>query len=101
MIDIQYTATKNNVHIVDSYKCKKRDFGDILTGIEADSKDVTDVFKNRSMGSLKREWVAHNFCHSIGFKPERTASIDLNFPQKWYIRTMYFVAGVLAWVFVD
>jgi len=33
MIDIQYTATKNNVHIVDSYKCKKRDFGDILTGI--------------------------------------------------------------------
>ena len=40
-----------------------------------------NVFK-RCMGSLVREWVAHNRLYKIGFKPNHTKDVDLEYPIK-------------------
>lgn len=89
----------NNVHIEDSYKVGKLDMPEVLNIIRLEHPD-NDVLKNRSNFTMVLEWCVHNFCHSIGFKRESTADVDLDYPQKWYITAAYVVVGVLVWVFV-
>ncbi len=58
----------------------------------------TIVFE-RSMFSLKMEWICHNFLYCIGYKREQTKDPDLNNPcdrPEW----QYMVCGILVWIFV-
>ena len=50
----------------------------------------------RSDNSIKREWAAHNWAYSLGIKRDKTADVDLNFEQKWYVKLGYFVVGSIA-----
>ncbi len=89
-----YTATKNNIHIVDSYQVSKWDFGKVLKEIKAAEPDI-DVWK-RSFFSLYCEWAVHNSCHWLHIRRDETASVDLNYPQKWYMRIAYTICGIAA-----
>lgn len=50
----------------------------------------------RSDSSIKREWAAHNLAYSIGIKRDKTADVDLNFEQRWYVKLGYFIIGSIA-----
>ena len=93
-----YSITDNNLHIYDSYAISKWEFRKHLLNIWG-KHIACPVFK-RSIFSLSMEWAAHNFCYAIGYKRERTADVDLNYPQKWYARIGYAVVGVLVWCFI-
>ena len=80
------TVSRNNVHIVDSWKYKKEDFEHILESLAFIHKNTCNVFKYRSIKSLKREWVVHNFLYNIGYQRERTKDADLDWPQDWKTR---------------
>lgn len=94
-----YYITRNNLHIIDSYKVRKWNMKRTLIEIkEKTAPGVTIVFR-RSLFSLKMEWLCHNFLHMVGYQRERTADTDLDNPcdrPEW----QYIVCGLLVWLFV-
>ena len=51
------------------------------------------------MDSLRREWAAHNLAYILGIRRDKSADTDLNYPQRWYVKLLYWVAGTVAlWV---
>ena len=41
------------------------------------------------MFSLLNEWRTHNLLYSLGVQKERTASVDLESNQSWYMTVAY------------
>lgn len=89
-----YQFTANNLHIENSCKVRKRYFQGSLEWIEEKHPDL-DVWK-RTKSSLRCEWAAHNLCYALDIHRDRTKDIDLNYPQKWYVRLAYDIVGALA-----
>ena len=87
-----------NIHIGDSYRASKRDFGHILDWYK-DRYPKSEVWK-RSYFSLKTEWATHNALYALGVKRERTKDVDLNYPQKIWVRVAYTITGCLVWPFI-
>lgn len=83
------------IHIGDSYKIKKKDFGAHLEEFKE-----TDVYKNRSLCSLKLEWASHNFLYNLGLWRSHTKDVDLEWPQKWYWSAIYYILGPISWIFI-
>ena len=76
--EISYTATKNNIKIVNSYKiCKKADMSAIVKLIRAEAQKLGFKY-NRSNSSWITEWRAHNYMYDRGIERSRTASVDLS-----------------------
>lgn len=50
----------------------------------------------RSDGSIKREWAAHNWAYALGIKRDKSADVDLDFEQKWYLKLLYGIVGTIA-----
>lgn len=94
-----YTIYDNNINIIDSQFVRKRYFKSTLEWIN-EKHPKSEVWK-RSIKSLKREWLCHNFLWSYGIARERVKDIDLNYPQKWYISALYWVGGFIVWSFVN
>lgn len=82
--EIQYTLSKGNVHIVDSYKIKKKaDMNGIVKAIRTEAKKQGFTYK-RSNSSWVTEWRAHNYMYECGTERSRTGSVDLNENEsKW------------------
>lgn len=98
MLGVDYKVTYNNVHITDSYKVRKSKMRKVLKDIKAKHERETIVFQ-RSMFSLKMEWIAHNFLYNVGYKRERTKDVDLDKPSD-YPEWLYIICGLLTWLFV-
>ena len=92
------TVTSNNIHLESSYKTSKVDFESKLKSIREQYPE-SQVW-NRSIDSLKREWAAHNAFHAMGIFRNRTAHMDLNWPQPWFVRLGYAVFGRIVWPFI-
>lgn len=74
--EISYSLTKNNVHIVDSYKVtKKSDMNAIVKLIRASALNLGFKYK-RSNSSWVTEWRAHNYMYDRRIERARTASVD-------------------------
>ena len=95
---LTYTVTKNNIRITDSCNIRKNDFTGVLDLIRREYPG-NQVLNNRSDKSLEREWCVHNWCYAHGIAKERTCSVDLNWPQRWWVKAIYAVAGTLLWPF--
>ena len=80
-----------NIHIPESYKVSKRDFECRLAALT--DADALEVKAHRSMRSMCREWACHNFLYNLGILRDHTESVDINWPQKWYVRAAYFLLG--------
>lgn len=99
--DLQITITPNNINIKDSYTIKDPfEMRVILKEIKEFLKEsnitMDTPFNHRSFWSMIREWVSHNNAYVIGYKRERVGSVDLNFPQKWYIKVLYFIFSMFV-----
>lgn len=94
------TITSNNIHITKSYTVKDRktmnNFLNILREYLEDSNiTMKTPFNFRSNNSLIREWVTHNNLYRLGLYKDRVKDIDLNYPQKWYIKILYAVGSII------
>ena len=99
--DLQITITSNNINIKDSYTIKDPfEMRVILKEIKEFLKEnnitMDTPFNHRSLWSMIREWVSHNNAYVIGYKRERVGSVDLNFPQKWYVKVLYFILSMFV-----
>ena len=75
---IEYTLTKGNIHIINSYKIRKReDMNGIVAAVRAEAKKKGFNYK-RSNSSWVTEWRAHNYMYDKNIERNRTGSVDLN-----------------------
>lgn len=95
---MQYKVTPNNIQLKSSFEVKKDYFERELAAIRELHPDC--LVWNRSMDSLKREWATHNAFHALGLVRKQTADTDLNWPQKWFVRLGYTLAGAIVWPFI-
>lgn len=89
---IDYTLDEHNLHIKDSYKVRRWKMRRELEWVRDNDQTATEVF-NRSIFSLKMEWVSHNALYFLGYQRERTKDADLDNPcdhPEW----MYKLAGI-------
>lgn len=93
-------VSENNIHIEESYLVKNPFYmNQILKELETFLKD--DVFlkdnpmNHRSRYSMITEWITHNNLWEIGYKRDHVESVDLNYPQKWYIKVLYFIGSLI------
>ena len=99
MENINYTVSTNNINIKDSYLVSKKKFKEVLNMIKSENPDC-EVFKNRTMKSMIREWATHNFCYNINFERNRTKDVDINYPLQKKVKVLYNIVGVLVWLFI-
>ena len=92
------SVTLNNIHMESSFQVRKGDFEGMLTALREQFPD--SLVWNRSLGSLKREWAAHNALHALGVARKQTAHMDLNWPQHWLVRLGYAIVGTIVWPFI-
>jgi hypothetical protein len=96
---MEHKVTSTGIKLIDSWMVSKWDFLWELRAISAKEKDC-DVFKNRSIRSLCREWACHNAAYAIGIKRNKTKDCDLNYPMKWYSLATYWIVGWFVWFFI-
>lgn len=99
--NLHVTIVSNNVHIKDSYTVTKRK--DIKSTLEDIKQFLVDnnitmdnPFNHRSICSMSQEWITHNNLYKLNYKPERTKDVDLNIPQKWYVKVLYFLGSLIV-----
>lgn len=89
------TVTTNVIRIEDGYKTtSKKLMRTILNNVHLDHPECL-VF-NRKMGSLVREWTAHNRLYKLGLYKSHTKDVDLEYPIKWYYELAWFILGCLG-----
>lgn len=96
---VRYDLTEHCLTIYDAYKTHKRDMRPDLKGIRKATQGETTSVWERSIFSLKMEWICHKFLYKIGYQRERTKNADLDNPcdrSEW----KYIVCGLLVWPFV-
>ena len=98
---LNITVSTNNIHIDNSYTIERRaDMKIILQELKEElinnSITIDTPFNRRSTKSMIKEWVAHNNAYKLNYKRERTSSVDMNYPQKWYVKVLYFVCSLIT-----
>lgn len=98
---LDITITNNNIHIQDSYKVESRSTkGTIIESIREYMEDYAPQMdyplKHRTNKSAVREWVAHNNLYKLNIERQRTGSVDLDYPQKWYEKLGYFILSIIS-----
>lgn len=94
-----YAVSLNCVTIFSSYNVRKCTMRRVLKAIRDVEGSKTNVFKFRSLFSLKMEWICHNFLFGIGYKRYRTIDCDLDTPAD-HPEWLYCLCGLLVWFFV-
>ena len=94
----EYIVSPNNIHLESSFRVPEEDFECELKAIREQYPD-SQVW-NRSIESLKREWATHNAFHAMGIFRNRTAHMDLNWPQPLFVRVGYAILGRVVWPFI-
>ena len=78
LADLDYSMSKSNIHIIDSYQVKsKKDMEAIAQELRIEGQKRGFTYK-RSNSSWVTEWRAHNYMYEKGTEKERTGSVDLN-----------------------
>lgn len=93
---LEITLSTNNVHIENSHNVEFPIVMDEVLRMlrkEVDDAGITmdTPLNHRSNNSMVREWIAHNNLYVLGYEQERTAHLDLNWPQKWYVKVVYWL----------
>lgn len=97
MPNYQYSVTPINIHIVDSYQISKHDMYNVLNEIQEENPTI--FVWNRTMYSLKCEWITHNFLYRLGLWKSHTKDVDLNIPCD-LPDFIYIIIGTLIQLFV-
>ncbi len=95
-----YSVSANSIHIDESWNISKYDFDKILDEIVKSHPD-NQVLLNRKRWHIKLEWAVHNALYKFHIFPSHTKEVDINYPQKWYIKVIYVIAGLPAWLVIS
>ena len=95
---MKYRIYGDRVKLFDSYLVSKKKF-EIELNVIRYNHPTCRLWK-RSIGSLRREWAAHNLAYFLGINREKTASVDLDYEPRWYHRLLYGVVGMVALLFI-
>ncbi len=87
-------VSEGKIKLIGSHAVPKVRFDAELKAIR--ERFPSHVIWQRSMASLCREWAAHNLAYALGIRRGKTADTDLNYPQSWYVKLLYRVAGSIA-----
>ena len=92
-------STYSNINIQNSYRVKTiHDMKKVLYAIR--DKNLSRIVYIRSNFSMINEWRVHNLLYDLHYKRERTADVDLDYPQKWYIKLAYTLLSPLYLHFI-
>ena len=95
---MKYRIYGDRVKLFDSYLVSKKKF-EIELNVIRYNQPTCRLWK-RNIGSLRREWAAHNLAYALGINREKTASVDLDYEPRWYHRLFYGVVGTMALIFI-
>ncbi len=98
MILPQYTISDSDLKIFDSYKVSKKDFCEVLYGIERREPNYKVWCRAKWLMSL--EWATHNALYCLHIKRSSTKDVDLNYPLAWYEKFGYTIVGAIVWLFI-
>lgn len=76
-----YIISDNSLQISDSYLYSKHDMISSLNLIKA-RYPHSDIWQ-RSMRSLRAEWIVHNACYRLHILRSHTCDVDLNYPNRF------------------
>ncbi len=76
-----YIISDISLQICDSYSYSKHDMISSLNLIKA-RYPHSDIWQ-RSMRSLRAEWMVHNACYRLHILRSHTADVDLNYPNRF------------------
>ena len=94
---MDYRIFADRVKIFDAYLVPKARFESEMNVIRY--YHPTCRLWKRSIGSIRREWAAHNLAYNLGIMRDKTADADLDYEPKWYHKLAYGVVGPIAlWV---
>lgn len=90
-----YIISDKSLQISDSYLYSKRDMVSSLNLIKA-RYPHSDIWQ-RSMRSLRAEWMVHNACYRLHILRSHTADVDLNYPNRieWLYRLLAPLASLI------
>ena len=94
---MRYKILDNRIKILDSYMMSESEFYSALDEIQNLYPDHV-AFK-RTRRSMYLEWRAHNFLYWMGIKKDKTADVDLEYPQGWFKKIAYGILGILGKIF--
>ena len=76
-----YIISDISLQICDSYSYSKHDMVSSLNLIK-ERYPHSDIWQ-RSMSSLRAEWIVHNACYRLHILRSHTADVDLNYPNRF------------------
>lgn len=92
------TFTADNIHVENSFKCEKfKNIENIINQFRSDQN--ASKYMKRTNKSYAYEWAAHNLFYNLGLFKDRTAHVDLEYPQKWYMSIGYYIFGFIYKIF--
>lgn len=94
---MKYKILENRIKILESWMMSKEEFLNVLDEIQKLYPDHV-AFK-RTRRSMYLEWMAHNFLFRMGIRKDKTADVDLEYPQGWFKKLEYGILGILGIIF--
>ena len=90
-----YIISDNCLQISDSYLYSKHDMIPSLNLIK--ERYPLYAIWQRSMRSLRAEWIVHNACYRLHILRSHTADVDLNYPNRteWLYRLLAPLASLI------
>lgn len=85
--------TDKYITIYDSCLVEKDDIRGFVRKLKNDFPNE-NVLKNRSDGSIVREWESHNLLYDLNFKRENTRHVDIEDNQSSLLSFLYFVVSL-------
>lgn len=90
-----YIISDNCLQIRDSYLYSKHDMIPSLN-LTKERYPHSGIWQ-RSMSSLRAEWIVHNACYRLHILRSHTADVDLNYPNRveWLYRLLAPLANLI------
>ena len=90
-----YIISDDSLQICDSYSYSKDDMIPSLSLIK--ERYPLYAIWQRSMRSLRAEWMVHNACYRLHILRSHTADVDLNYPNRieWLYRLLAPIASLI------
>lgn len=98
LVSIHFDFHNLNIHIENSCKIRSRKaIKEMLSFIMTfdDFKKLQEAGFSRSYESMVIEWFAHNYLHDRGYKPDHTASVDIDQNESTLRRIAYWFLALL------
>lgn len=91
---MKYKIYGDRVKLFDSYLVPKNKFSREL-GMIRNLHPTCRLWK-RSENNIRREWAAHSLAFNLCIRRDKTADVDLEFEQNWWMSLFYFIVGNIA-----